>query len=145
MNIRTILLSLLSAAVGGWVVLQYQPAHSVAVPDTPPMPVMEALHTAPANPVPVASPRPAPAALPEEGFNAAADAALDAVVHIRTAQTMATSGGWGQFFGMPGSAQIQRGSGSGVILSKSGLIVTNHHVTAKRLTADVAVHALTVL
>jgi serine protease Do len=128
MNIRTILLSLLSAAVGGWVVLQFQPAHSVAVPDAPPMPVMEALHPAPAESVPVASPRPAPAALPAEGFNAAADAALDAVVHIRTAQTMATNGGWGQFFGMPGSAQIQRGSGSGVILSEAGLIVTNHHV-----------------
>jgi len=128
MNIRTILLSLLSAAVGGWIVLQFQSTNPRALADTPPLPVMEALHPAPAAPTPVTPSRPAPSALPADGFNAAADAALDAVVHVRTAQTMATTGGWGQFFGMPGSSQIQRGSGSGVILSESGLIVTNHHV-----------------
>ena len=128
MNIRTILLSLLSAAVGGWMVLQFQPAHPRTLADTSPLPVLEALRPMPAAPTPVAPSRPAPAALPGDGFNAAADAALDAVVHVRTAQTMATTGGWGQFFGMPGTSQIQRGSGSGVILSEAGLIVTNHHV-----------------
>ena len=128
MNIRTTLLSLLSAAVGGWMVLQFQPAHSRTLADTSPLPVLEALRPMPAAPTPVAPSRPAPAALPGNGFNAAADAALDAVVHVRTAQTMATTGGWGQFFGMPGTSQIQRGSGSGVILSEAGLIVTNHHV-----------------
>ncbi len=128
MNIRTILLSLLSAAVGGWMVLQFQPAHPRNLADTSPLPVLEALRPMPAAPTPVAPSRPAPAALPGDGFNAAADAALDAVVHVRTAQTMATTGGWGQFFGMPGTSQIQRGSGSGVILSEAGLIVTNHHV-----------------
>ena len=128
MNIRTILLSLLSAAVGGWMVLQFQPAHPRTMADTSPLPVMEALSPVPAAPTPVAPSRPAPAALPGDGFNAAADAALDAVVHVRTAQTMATTGGWGQFFSMPGTSQIQRGSGSGVILSEAGLIVTNHHV-----------------
>ena len=128
MNIRTILLSLLSAAVGGWMVLQFQPAHPQGLADTPPLPVMEALHPAALAPTPLAPSRPAPSALPADGFNAAADAALDAVVHVRTAQTMATTGGWSQFFGMPGSSQIQRGSGSGVILSEAGLIVTNHHV-----------------
>ena len=122
MNIRTILLSLLSAAVGGWMVLQFQPAHPRTLADTSPLPVMEALHPVPASPTPVAPSRPAPSALPGNGFNAAADAALDAVVHVRTAQTMATTGGWGQFFGMPGTSQIQRGSGSGVILSEAGLI-----------------------
>ena len=128
MNIRTILLTLLSAAVGGWMVLQFQPAHPRTLADTSPLPVIEALRPVPAAPTPVAPSRPAPAALPGDGFNAAADAALDAVVHVRTAQTMATTGGWGQFFGMPGTSQIQRGSGSGVILSEAGLIVTNHHV-----------------
>ena len=128
MNIRTILLSLLSAAVGGWMVLQFQPAHPPTLADTSPLTVMETLRPVPAAPTPVAPSRPAPAALPGDGFNAAADAALDAVVHVRTAQTMATTGGWGQFFGMPGTSQIQQGSGSGVILSEAGLIVTNHHV-----------------
>lgn len=128
MNIRTILLSLLSAAVGGWMVIQFQPTHHRALADTPPLPVTEALHPAPAAPTPATPSRPAPSALPADGFNAAADAALDAVVHIRTAQTMAATGGWSQFFGMPGSSQIQRGSGSGVILSEAGLIITNHHV-----------------
>ena len=64
MNIRTILLSLLSATVGGWMVLQFQPAHPRALADTPPFPVMEALHPAPAAPTPVTPSRPAPSALP---------------------------------------------------------------------------------
>ena len=87
MNIRTILLSLLSAAVGGWMVLQFQPADPPTLADTSPLTVMETLRPVPAAPTPVAPSRPAPAALPGGGFNAAADAALDAVVHVRTAQT----------------------------------------------------------
>ncbi|MGB2469786.1 MAG: hypothetical protein ACPIA5_02950, partial [Flavobacteriales bacterium] len=58
--------------------------------------------------------------LSDDAFVRAAQSSVDAVVHVRTAQTMATTGGWSQFFGMPGSSQIQRGSGSGVILSEAG-------------------------
>ena len=63
-------------------------------------------------------------------FRKAANEALDAVVHVRTAQRVAPSGGW---FGWHGYFQhqgesIQQGSGSGVVLSRDGYIVTNHHV-----------------
>ncbi len=68
--------------------------------------------------------------VPLDGFRHAASDALDAVVHIRTSQTMANQGGWSGFFHSPVQPQIQRGSGSGVILSPDGVIITNHHVIA---------------
>ena len=63
-------------------------------------------------------------------FRKAANEALDAVVHVRTAQRVAPSGGW---FGWHGYFQqqgesIQQGSGSGVVLSRDGYRVTNLHV-----------------
>lgn len=65
-------------------------------------------------------------------FRKAANKALDAVVHVRTAQRLPASGGW---FGWPGYFQpqqqggsMQQGSGSGVVMSEDGYIVTNHHV-----------------
>ena len=72
-----------------------------------------------------------------EGFTYAADKTVNAVVHVKTA--VETSGEYAYrsplefFFGAPPrqqSPEIQLGSGSGVIMSKDGHIVTNNHVIA---------------
>ncbi|PHI18424.1 hypothetical protein CEQ90_17895 [Lewinellaceae bacterium SD302] len=82
--------------------------------------------------------------IPEAGFSMAAEKALPAVVHIKAARR-ATAGRGGldpdqippmfrDFFGpgngggQQGEAPLQRGSGSGVIISADGYIVTNNHV-----------------
>lgn len=74
---------------------------------------------------------------PLEGFTYAADKTVNAVVHVKTA--VETPGGYAYrsplefFFGAPPQQQgpeIQLGSGSGVIMSKDGYIVTNNHVIA---------------
>ncbi|MDA8901327.1 trypsin-like peptidase domain-containing protein [bacterium] len=62
------------------------------------------------------------------GFRLAANAALDAVVHIRTQQNITGSNRWPSLFGQNAAPRVQYGSGSGVILHDSGFIVTNHHV-----------------
>lgn len=136
---KTVFLSLFSAILGGVIVLQFQPGgpteqnglsiqqahwtpgvnHSLTSRDrlaSTREAEAPASHHADAN------------VLPRDGFNGAAEKALDAVVHVRTAQTVAVQGGWSGFFGTPAQPRVQRGSGSGVILSSDGLIVTNHHV-----------------
>lgn len=83
--------------------------------------------------------------VPATGFSAAADKALPAVVHIKAAKR-AESGemdmgqippmfrdffgprGFQQPEGENGQAPLQQGSGSGVIISSDGYIVTNNHV-----------------
>lgn len=82
---------------------------------------------------------------PTSGFAVAADKALPAVVHIKAskqAEGFAGRGGLNQIpeslrdlFGNPdlgegprGEAPLQQGSGSGVIISADGYIVTNNHV-----------------
>ena len=70
-----------------------------------------------------------PLALPD--FRTAAGTAVDAVVHVRTAQAVSTANGWSSwydFFQSPSERQMITGSGSGVILDSDGFIVTNHHV-----------------
>lgn len=74
-------------------------------------------------------------ATPVEGFTVAADKTVNAVVHVKTAIDAAGAYGYRSprefFFGIPRdeqSPEIQLGSGSGVIVSKDGYIVTNNHV-----------------
>lgn len=88
------------------------------------------------------TPADAGAMIPEAGFSVAADKALPAVVHIKAARrAMTNQGGLDQmppgfrdFFGpgngggQQGEAPLQQGSGSGVIISADGYIVTNNHV-----------------
>lgn len=83
----------------------------------------------------------------ELNFTNTAEAVLDGVVHIKSTQMVAaTRGGspfgdmpemFRDFFGdgffnpgMPGGDQPMVGSGSGVIISEDGYIVTNNHVIA---------------
>ena len=74
---------------------------------------------------------------PLEGFSFAADKTVNAVVHVKTAIEAGSSYAYRSplefFFGAPSqpqSPEIQLGSGSGVIVSKDGYIVTNNHVIA---------------
>ncbi|MGD1846825.1 MAG: trypsin-like peptidase domain-containing protein [Salibacteraceae bacterium] len=67
-------------------------------------------------------------------FTNAAEGTINAVVHVKTSFQRQTSGDplMEYFFGYPGQGQKQaQGSGSGVILSADGFIVTNNHVIDK--------------
>jgi Do/DeqQ family serine protease len=71
--------------------------------------------------------------LAETSFTFAAEKTVNSVVHVKTAiqsQYRQPSSPFEFFFGAPGGGrpQIQMGSGSGVIVSKDGYIVTNNHV-----------------
>ncbi len=72
--------------------------------------------------------------LAETSFTAAAEKTVNSVVHVKTAvksRVIPNSSPFGYFFGRPNRSpggKIQMGSGSGVIVSKDGYIVTNNHV-----------------
>ncbi|MEM8583847.1 MAG: Do family serine endopeptidase [Bacteroidota bacterium] len=93
--------------------------------------------------------------IPASGFTVAADQALPAVVHIKSASRVVSSGGnqrvpdmFRDFFGPgfedqfenPGQGPLQEGSGSGVIISSDGYIVTNNHVVEGAETLEVVLN-----
>jgi Do/DeqQ family serine protease len=63
-------------------------------------------------------------------FTDAAEITVNSVVHVKTESTVASNyhHPWFDFFGFDTSPQVQRGSGSGVIIRSDGYIVTNNHV-----------------
>jgi len=56
------------------------------------------------------------------------DKVLPSVVSVASSRTTRVSSPFNYFFGQPPAEQKQEGLGSGVILSKDGIIVTNNHV-----------------
>ena len=86
------------------------------------------IHTAPGTRPNWPAP-PANRVAPEgESFVNAAEASVDAVVHVQTASIVADqSNPWLSMLGMA-AGRVAQGSGSGVIVGEDGVIVTNHHV-----------------
>ncbi|PHN01198.1 Do family serine endopeptidase [Flavilitoribacter nigricans] len=96
-------------------------------------------------------------AVPSEGFTTAAERVLPVVVHIRASKQVENSGRqldlrnipapFRDFFERqgpqgqaPGGDQMQQGTGSGVIISSDGYIVTNNHVAGDASELQVTLH-----
>ena len=92
---------------------------------------------------------------PSEGFVVAAERSLPAVVHIKAAKQRGRNEGFGgmqipdafrDLFGNPGRGgddreqPLQQGSGSGVIVSSDGYIVSNNHVVEDAETLEVVLN-----
>jgi len=93
------------------------------------------------------------AAIPVDGFTIAADKVLPAVVHIRSIGKAKSNDNslfdmeeipetFRRFFGEPSPRQQpkQEGTGSGVIISADGYIVTNNHVVADAEKIEITLH-----
>lgn len=62
-------------------------------------------------------------------FVAAAERTVNCVVHVKTESTVNPGyNPWFDFFGYQQQPQVQSGTGSGVIISADGYIITNNHV-----------------
>ena len=75
-------------------------------------------------------------------FTVAAERTVNAVVHVKTESTVnpVYSDPWMDFFGFERGPQVQRGSGSGVIISEDGFIVTNNHVIEGAETIEISLN-----
>ena len=75
-------------------------------------------------------------------FTVAAERTVNAVVHVKTESKVnpVYANPWMDFFGFDSGPQVQRGSGSGVIISNDGYIVTNNHVIDGAETIEVSLN-----
>jgi Do/DeqQ family serine protease len=82
------------------------------------------------------------AGINEIDFTIAAENTVNAVVHVKNVTTgRSTSNPWDFFYGSGESKQrTQVGSGSGVIISSDGYIVTNNHVIEKAVQLQVTLN-----
>ena len=75
-------------------------------------------------------------------FTLAAEKTVNAVVHVKnvTAGSRSSGGLFDFFYGNQGNTRPQVGTGSGVIISPDGYIVTNNHVIDKSLQLEVTLN-----
>lgn len=82
-----------------------------------------------------------PAATAPNTFNRAAEASMDAVVHIiSTEVARPRNEAEERFYNYFGTPAPKKSSGSGVIISKDGYIVTNNHVIADATEVEVSLN-----
>ena len=143
-TLQPVILCFLSASLGGFFAIHWSEnepdpnGHGIA-----PHPVSSS-RSLPHSAVPALPTGAFPTPSPTPDFRGAAHRALEAVVHVRTAERVPQGSGWydwsGLFQPQKGSTQIQTGSGSGVILDARGYIVTNHHVIEGADVIEVGLH-----
>jgi serine protease Do len=103
-------------AVGAYKLIEKEPATQIIQQLLPAQPVRYVNIPSSAN--------------PSLDFTYAAQETVNSVVHVKTESTVnpAYNNPWLDFFGQQNGPHVQRGSGSGVIISSDGYIVTNNHV-----------------
>ena len=79
--------------------------------------------------------------LKEDSFIEAANKTVNSVVHVKnTVKSQGITSIFDLFYGNGGGEQTQVGTGSGVIITPDGYIVTNNHVIANATTLEVTLN-----
>ncbi len=137
-TIKIVVIGFLAGLAGSWTAYQYyiEPQISARIEVEPVFNSvsydMAANDVTPAGPVAKTTP-----ALPAVDFSEAAARATASVVYINSISQGASMSYWDWFFGNNGS-QTQVSSGSGVIFTDDGYIITNNHVIAQAQRIEVS-------